>query len=142
MVPNVHLPRAAQGPPFNHYHFMTSYCVSMPGHLPGQRSVNATSNLKFARTKKRSVYMEPNYSAFICSKHCSFIKYARASKHLHALLAVGKSSSWLASPVRCLHGKIFVTTGRGLHSLYRELSMASYPVAPCKHFTRKPIISY
>ena len=42
---------------------------------------------RFAGTNKRSVYMEPSYSAFISSTHCSYIKYAAASKHTHALLA-------------------------------------------------------
>ena len=42
---------------------------------------------RFAGTNKRSVYMEPSYSAFISSTHCSYMKYAAASKHTHALLA-------------------------------------------------------
>ena len=28
----------------------------------------------FAGTNKRSVYMEPSYSALICSIHCSYMK--------------------------------------------------------------------
>ena len=31
----------------------------------------------FAGTNERSVYMEPSYSAFISSTHCSYIKYAK-----------------------------------------------------------------
>ena len=42
---------------------------------------------RFAGTNKRSVYMEPSYSVFISLTHCTYIKYATASKHTHALLA-------------------------------------------------------
>ncbi len=30
---------------------------------------------RFAGTNKRSVYMEPSYSALICSIHCGYMKY-------------------------------------------------------------------
>ena len=62
---------------------------------------------RFAGTNKRPVYMEPSYSALICSIHCSYVKYLNLAakchfrppfshgKKTHAC-AVGKSSSRLA----------------------------------------------
>ena len=52
---------------------------------------------RFAGTNKRSVYMEPSYSALICSIHCSYMKYLNlAAKARNYACAVGKSSSRLA----------------------------------------------
>ncbi len=42
---------------------------------------------RFAGTNKRSVYMEPSYSALICSIHCSYMKYLNLASNMHALLA-------------------------------------------------------
>ena len=39
----------------------------------------------FAGTNKRSVYMEPSYSALICSIHC--MKYLNLMANTHVLLA-------------------------------------------------------
>ena len=42
---------------------------------------------RFAGTNKRSVYMEPSYSALICSIHCSYMKYLNLVAKAHPLLA-------------------------------------------------------
>ena len=42
---------------------------------------------RFAGTNKRSVYMEPSYSALICSIHYSYMKYLNLAANTHALLA-------------------------------------------------------
>ena len=42
---------------------------------------------RFAGTNKRSVYMEPSYSALVCSIHCSYMKYLNLAASTHALLA-------------------------------------------------------
>ena len=42
---------------------------------------------RFAGTNKRSVYMEPSYSALICSIQCSYMTYLNLAANTHALLA-------------------------------------------------------
>ncbi len=96
---------------------------------------------RFAGTNKHSVYMEPSYSALICSIHCSYIKYLNLAANTHALLA--KVPPGVRSfPGKRLYGKIFISPGRDPASFHRELAKGSYPFAPCKHFTRKPIVFY
>ncbi len=47
---------------------------------------------RFAGTNKRSVYMEPSYSALVRSKHCSYMKYLRRVTRLTELLALPGNS--------------------------------------------------
>ena len=42
---------------------------------------------RFVGINKRSVYMEPSYSALICSIHCSCMKYLILAANTQALLA-------------------------------------------------------
>ncbi len=96
---------------------------------------------RFAGTNKRSVYMEPSYSALICSIHCSYMKYLNLAANTHALLAK-VPPSLLSFRAKRLHGKIFISPGRDPASFHQKLTKASYPFAPCKHFSGKPIIFY
>ena len=100
---------------------------------------------RFAGTNKRFVYVEPSYSALICSIHCSYMKYRRT-----AAILTWKENTCMrcwqtfipacrVSRAKRLHGKIFISPGRDPASFHRELTKASYPFPPCKHFTGKPI---
>ena len=75
------------------------------------------------------VYMEASYS--LCWDKSCEITHAPLAK-VHPSCRVSQS--------KCLHGKIFISPGQGPASFHLELAKASYSLAPCKHFTEKPII--
>ena len=86
------LPNAYDTHIFTHTYFISSEYVEIEagcdlGNIYMEASYPVDRVTPFAGTNERSVYMEPSYSAFISSTHCSYIKYATASKHTHALLA-------------------------------------------------------
>ena len=69
---------------------------------------------RFAGTNKRSVYMEPSYSALICSIHCSYMKYRHfhvERKHTHALSAKVPPALPSFPGKAFIHGKIFISPG-------------------------------
>ncbi len=48
--------------------------MSVLGPVNMEASYQVDRVTRFAGTNKRSVYMEPSYSALVCSIHCSYMK--------------------------------------------------------------------